>query len=29
VAEVAQAHDWSVRIEESETGGARFVFERQ
>jgi signal transduction histidine kinase len=29
VAEVAQAHDWSVRIEESETGGARFVFEGQ
>ena len=29
VAEIAQAHDWTVAVEESEAGGARFVFEIQ
>lgn len=29
VAEVATAHDWSVRVEESDAGGARFVFAGQ
>jgi signal transduction histidine kinase len=29
VAEVAKAHDWSARVEESDAGGARFVFAGQ